>query len=273
MADQDQGWVPTDLKTHIPHPARIYDYLLGGKTNFAPDRKAAESGIAAAPEVRDIARANRDFLVRAVRFLAAEQGIRQFIDIGTGIPTSPNVHEVAQAIDPDVRAVYVDNDPIVLVHARALMAGPGHGATTVVQADLREPAAILANPNLTAVIDFSRPVGILLISVLHHIADADDPAGIVAQLVAPAASGSFLVLAHLGEDLRPEKSAAVAGAASKVAVTLIPRRRDQILGFLNGLDLVEPGLVQIPLWRPDGKQTADVNPERVWSYAAVARKP
>jgi hypothetical protein len=273
MTSQDQGWAPTELYADVAHPARIYDYLLGGMDNFAADRAAAESGIAAAPEVRDIARANRDFLSRAVRFVAAELGIRQFIDIGTGIPTSPNVHEVAQAIAPDASVVYVDNDPIVSTHARALMAGPGHGATTAVQADLREPQVILTHPDLTAIIDFSRPVAILLIAVLHHIADTDNPAGIVTQLLAPAAPGSVLVLAHLAEDLMPANSRAVAEAASKAAVTLIPRRRDQILGLLHGLDLVEPGLVQVPLWRPDANPRADVNADRVWSYAAVARKP
>jgi SAM-dependent methyltransferase len=271
VTQQDKGRASTQLNADVPHPARIYDYLLGGKDNFDADRKAARAGIAAAPEVRDIARANRQFLVRAVKF-AARRGIRQFIDIGTGIPTSPNVHEVAQSTAPDARVVYVDNDPIVLVHARALMAGPGHGATTVVHADLRDPQAILTHPDVTQVIDFDQPVAILLIAVLHHLTDSDNPAGIVARLLAPAATGSLLILSHLAEDLRPAQSAGVAGAAKKAAVTLIPRRRDQVLGFLDGLDLVEPGLVQIPLWRPDVTQNANVNPDRVWSYAAVAHK-
>jgi hypothetical protein len=270
MTDQEQDRATSELNPNVPHPARIYDYLLGGKDNYPADRAAAERGIAAAPEVRDLARANRKFLVRAVRFLA-ESGIRQFIDIGTGIPTSPNVHEVAQAVAPDARVVYVDNDPLVLVHARALLAGPGRGVTTIIQADLRDPQAILTHPDLAKVIDFREPVAILLIAILHHIADVDDPVGIVARLLAPVSPGSYLVLSQLGADLKPERSAAVASAARSDAVTLIPRRRDEILGFFSGLDLVEPGLVQLPLWRPNGEVEDD--PDLIWFYAGVARKP
>lgn len=266
--DQDEDVV--ELNTEVPHPARIYDYLLGGKDNFAADRAAAEAGIAAAPEVRLIARANRDFLVRAVRHLA-ERGIRQFIDIGTGIPTSPNVHEVAQGVDPATRVVYVDNDPMVLVHARALMSGPGHGGTAVIQADLRRPTEILTDPRLTDMIDFGRPVGLLLVAVLHHLRDDDDPARLVRELMEPLAPGSHAVLAHLGEDLRPAESSAVAGAAGRSSVTLVPRGREQVLGFLEGLELVDPGLVQVPYWRPTEPVGDDA--QRVWSYAAVARKP
>ncbi len=271
----EQGEAPVRLNTNIPHPARIYDYLLGGKDNFPADRAAAEAALAAGPEGRAIARANRRFLVRAVRFLA-EAGIRQFIDIGTGIPTSPNVHEVAQTVAPDARVVYVDNDPIVLLHARALMAGPGQGATTIVQADLHEPEAILAHPELVKVIDFSQPVAILLIAVLHHIHDEDDPAGIVARLLVPACSGSYVVISQLAQDIRPDRSTAVADVARRAGVTLLPRRRDQVLRFFNGLDLVEPGLVQPPLWRPDPDRNVredEENLDLIWFYAGVARKP
>ena len=266
----EHGTAPAALNTGVAHPARVYDYLLGGKDNFAADRAAAEAGIAAAPEVRDIARANRAFLVRAVRFVAADLGVRQFLDIGTGIPTSPNVHEVAQAVDPSARVVYVDNDPIVAAHARALMAGPGQGVTGVVQADLRDPESVLAHKGVTGVLDLAQPVAVLLIAVLHHLTDADDPAGVVAQLLAPLAPGSALVFAHLGRDLRPDASGAVAGAANRSAVTLVPRDRAQIEEILAGVDLVDPGLVRLPRWRP----VVDPDPEldRVWAYAAVGVK-
>jgi hypothetical protein len=271
MTDRDQGGAAIELNTNVAHPARVYDYLLGGKDNFPADRAAAERGLAAAPEVRDTVRANRAFLVRAVRFLA-ESGVRQFIDVGTGIPTRPNVHEVAQAVAPDTRVVYVDNDPIVLVHARALMAGPGHGATTVIQADLRDPQAILSHPQLTELIDFSQPVAIVLVAVLHLLADGEDPAGIVRQLLAPASSGSYLVLSHSGLDFNPERSRAVSASAARDGVTLVARPHADILGFFKGFDLVEPGLVQVSQWRPDHELTDDER-ARVWTYAGVARKP
>ena len=262
---------PVDLNTNVAHPARAYDYLLGGKDNYPADRDSAERVLAFAPEMRDTVRANRAFLVRAVRF-AAEQGIRQFIDIGTGIPTSPNVHEVAQAVTPDARVVYVDNDPIVLAHARALMAGHGRGATTIIEADLRNPGAILAHPDLVRVIDFSQPVAILLVAILHLLPDTDDPAGIVARLLAPAVTGSYLILSHFGRDFDDERSMAVSAATARDGVTLIPRWHAEILSWFDGLDLVEPGLVQVALWRPD-EEVTDEERNRVWTYAGVARKP
>src|SRR6266498_5782777 len=273
MTTQDQGRAEFD--SSVPHPARIYDYLLGGKDNYPADRAAAEATLAVGPEGRAIARANRRFLVRAVRFLA-EQGIRQFIDIGTGIPTSPNVHEVAQAVAPGARVVYVDNDPLVLAHARALLRSHGPGETRFLHADLRDPEAILGDPDLRALIDFAQPLAVLLVATLHHIPDADDPAGIVTRLLAPAGSGSYLVVSQLASDLKPERAAGVAAAAKRSGVTLLPRRRDQVLRFFAGLDLVEPGLVQPPLWRPDpGRDPSEEeeNLDLVWFYAGVARKP
>jgi SAM-dependent methyltransferase len=269
--EQDEGQAPIDLHTDRPHPARVYDYLLGGKTHFAADRESGERGLAAAPQMRDTVKANRAFLVRAVRFLA-EQGVRQFLDIGTGIPTSPNVHETAQKVAPDSRVVYVDNDPIVLQHARALMAGPGRGETRIVQADLRDPQAVLNHPDLAKLIDFDQPVAVLLVAVLHLMADDDDPAGIVAQLLAPMCSGSYLALSHLGRDFNEERQMAVSASAARDNITLIPRWRDEILGWVDGLDLVEPGLVQVVTWRPDGEVSAEER-ARVWTYAGVARKP
>ena len=269
MTNQERQ--PVEFDSSVPHPARIYDYLLGGKDNYPADQAAAEHGLAAAPAVRDTARANRAFLVRAVRFLA-EQGIRQFIDIGTGIPTSPNVHEIVQALLPDARVVYVDNDPLVLSHARALLRSYPPGESRFIQADLRQPEAIFADPNLVELIDFSQPVAILLIAILHHIPDAGDPAGIVARLLAPAASGSYLVLSQFGRDFDVERSMALSAAAERDGVTLVPRWRDTILGFFGGLDLVEPGLVPVVMWRPDGEVSAEER-ARVWVYGGVARKP
>jgi hypothetical protein len=268
--------VESGFDSSVPHPARIYDYLLGGKDNFPADRDAAEATLAKGPEGRAIARANRQFMARAVRYLAAEAGIHQFLDIGTGIPTSPNVHQVAQAVAPDARVVYVDNDALVLTHARALMRTQGPGATTFIQADLREPKAILGHPSLTQLIDFGQPLAILLVAILHHIPDADDPAGIVARLLEPACSGSYLVVSQLAADLRPERAAAVSEAAREQGVTLLPRRREEVLRFFNGLELVEPGLVQPPLWHPDPDRDVsrpEENLNDVWFYAGVARKP
>jgi len=264
--------MPIDLKTNVAHPARVYDYLLGGKDNFPADREHVERAIAVAPEMRSNAQANRQFLVRAVRFLA-EQGIRQFIDLGTGIPTSPNVHEVAQAVAPDAHIVYVDNDPIVLVHARALMASGPQGATAYIDADLREPEAILGHLGVAELIDFDQPVGILLIATLHLVPDADDPAGIVRRLLAPAAPGSYLVISQFALDVDEQKAQAVAAAAKHDGITLVPRRHEEILRFFDGLDLLDPGLVLVPRWRPDSSAEPIPYEERVWLYAGVARKP
>jgi hypothetical protein len=271
----DQSSV-SEFDASVPDPARIYDYLLGGKDNFPADRAAAEATLAKGPEGKDIARANRRFLVRAVRYLAAEAGIRQFLDIGTGIPTSPNVHEVAQKVAPDTRVVYVDNSKLVLAHARALMRTQGPGATRFILADLREPEAILKHPQFTELIDLRQPLAVLLVAILHHIPDDDDPAGIVAQLLAPAASGSYLVVSQLAADLQPDRAAAVSQAAREQGVTLLPRRREEVLRFFTGLELVDPGLVQPPLWRPDPDRKLDDPVEdlnRIWFYAGVARKP
>ncbi|MHA6765531.1 SAM-dependent methyltransferase [Streptacidiphilus sp. PAMC 29251] len=202
-----EDWVPPPIDTSVPHPARMYDYYLGGKDNFPADREAAEKVIAAGVHARDFARANRAFLGRVIRFLA-EQGITQFLDIGTGIPAVGNTHEVAQQTNPAARVVYVDNDPIVLTHARALMAGHGQGATTVIQADLRDPAAILAHPKVRAAIDFDRPVGLILVAVLHFIRDEENPDAITKLLRDALPSGSFLAISHgTGGDTRAPETA------------------------------------------------------------------
>ena len=260
---------PPEIDVSVAHPARVYDYLLGGKDNFPADREAAEHVLAVAPGRRDSARANRAWLARAVRFLA-QQGIRQFLDIGTGIPTSPNVHEVAQGIAPESRVVYVDNDPIVHVHARALLTTSPEGATDYLDADLRDPERILKGAAQT--LDFSRPVGLILCAILHLIATSDDPHGIVRRLLAALAPGSFLALSHLCRDVDEAGAAAMSAAYARDGITLVPRSRAEILRFFDGLELVEPGLVQVPLWRPDPGSELPADLHHVWSFGGVARK-
>jgi len=263
VTDQEPGFPGIDAST--PHPARIYDYFLGGKDNFPADREAAEMLLAVAPEARDLARQNRAFLGRVVRFLAVEAGIRQFIDIGTGIPTQGNVHEIAHATAPAARVVYVDNDPIVLVHSRALLAGVN---TTIIEGDLRQPDAILNDPKLRRVIDFDQPVAVLLVAILHFIADAEDPAGIVARLRDGMAPGSYLAISHGTADFHPEATPTAARAYDRTTAQLSPRSHAEVERFFDGFELLEPGLVPISLWRPDG----DI-PEGKGVYGGIGRKP
>ncbi|WP_354639509.1 SAM-dependent methyltransferase [Kitasatospora camelliae] len=262
---------PVDLRPEIPHPARMYDYYLGGKDNFPADREAAEKVLGLSPLVRISALANRAFLQRAVRHLA-EQGVRQFLDIGTGIPTAGNTHEVAQRVHPDARVAYLDNDPIVLVHSRALLAGTGHGGVTVLQADLRDPKAILSDPQVRSVLDLDRPVALLLFAILHFIDDADDPYGIVRTLVDALPSGSYLAMSHGTADFSTPDQAAKGPAVYRNATAqLTMRSREQVLRFFDGLELQEPGLVTAPLWRPD--QPAQPTDGEVAIWAGVGRKP
>jgi hypothetical protein len=258
-----------DLRIDVPHPARIYDYWLGGKDNFAADREAAEAVIAVRPTVvRDI-RANRAFLRRAVARLASEAGIRQFLDIGTGIPTEPNLHEVVQAVIPSARIVYVDNDPIVLSHARALLASSRDGETAYIDADLREPAKILAQAAGT--LDFTRPAALVLVGVLHLIGADEDPEGIIRQLVAALAPGSYLVVNAPASDVHAEVAAEGARRLAQMGSTPVTRRtREEVAAFLAGLELVEPGVVQTHRWHPDPGISTDEYEVSAW--AAVGRK-
>jgi SAM-dependent methyltransferase len=236
------------LDTSVAHQARIYDYWLGGKDNFAADRKAAEEAAAAYPGVVTGARANRQFLARAVRYLAADRGIRQFLDIGTGIPTANNTHEVAQAAAPDSRVVYVDYDPVVLLHARTLLASHGQGLVEYVDADLRDTDTILEQAS--QVLDFSRPVAIMLIAILHAIEDDDDPYQIVAKLMDAVPPGSYLILSHVASDIDPEQIADATARLNQVSrqhFTL--RDHAQVLRFFDGLELLEPGVVRVEEWR------------------------
>jgi hypothetical protein len=263
-----------DLHTDRPHPARVYDYLLGGKDNFEADRAAAEEGIRANPASRIPPRENRAFLGRAVRYLAGEAGIRQFLDIGTGIPTTPNVHQVAQRVAPDARVVYVDNDPIVLAHARALMTGTPQGRTEYIDADIRDVDAILDAPGLRATIDRDQPIALLLIAILHFVGDADDPYGIVKRLVDALPSGSYLAISHLTGDFDAAAWERVAAIYRRTGVTMQVRPKPQIERFFEGLELVEPGLEVLTRWRPDPDEDPDrATDTQVAVYGAVARKP
>jgi SAM-dependent methyltransferase len=256
MTEQDVG-------ADIAHPARVYDYWLGGTDNFDADRAAAEQVMRFMPEILDTVRGNRRFLARAVGFLR-EAGIRQFIDIGSGLPNRPNVHEVAQAGDPDARVVYVDNDPLVFSRAAALTAPD---RVTVVQADLRDVDEVLARAG--ELLDLTRPAGLLFVGCLHHIIDADDPAGIVARYLSALAPGSYLVVSHVTNERAPEKMRANSEVAESSGAVLIPRGKDAILRMFNGRELVEPGLVLVSYWRPEGGEPGP-DADRAWAYGGVA---
>lgn len=261
---QPGNGVPADVRADIAHPARVYDYWLGGKDNFAADRAAAEQVMQVMPEILDTVRGNRQFLRRAVGFLR-DAGIRQFIDIGSGLPNSPNVHEIAQADHPDARVVYVDNDPVVFLDTEALLAG--NKATAVVRADLREVDEVLAAAG--ELLDFTQPIGLLFVGCLHHIVDSDDPAGLVARYLAALAPGSYLVISHVTNDLSPEKMRANSEVAESSGAVLIPRGQDAISRMFNGRELIDPGLVLVSYWRPDGGDPGP-NAERSWAYGGVA---
>ena len=264
--------LPQDINTDVAHPARVYDYWLGGKDNFPADRALAEMMIQAIPNMRGLAAANRSFLRRAVRYLAVEAGVRQFLDIGTGIPTSPNVHEVAQEAAPDARVVYVDNDPIVLAHARALLTSQAAGETAFIMADLREPKSILDHPTLAATLDLSQPVAVMLVAVLMYFRDTDDPNPfeMVATVMEPMPSGSYLAVTHPTPDFNPEETARAVAAAEAAGITLVPRGQAEIARFFSGLDVVDPGVTPVLSWRPD-EPPAD--PRSAYYWAGIARKP
>jgi hypothetical protein len=261
------GTPPFD--TSVAHQARVYDYFLGGKDNYAADRAAAEAALRANPDLAPSAYANRAFLGRAIRYLADEAGIRQFLDIGTGIPTAGNTHQVAQAIAPESRIVYVDYDPIVLAHARALLTSHESGATEYIDADLRDTQAIL--DQAAKLLDFSKPVAVTLISILHAIPDSDNPHAIVARLLDAVPSGSFLAISHMGSDLMAAQTLReldeVWKRTSQQQYT--PRGRDQMARFFDGTDLVKPGLVRVEEWHPE-PGTGVARKSIMWS--AVGRK-
>ena len=253
----------------VAHVARVYDYLLGGKDNFAADREAAEQAMRINPDIVSTARANRAFLVRTTTYLVTQAGIRQFLDIGTGMPTNNNIHEVAQSIAPESRVVYVDHDPIVLSHARARLTSSPEGVTDYIEADLRQPRKILVEAART--LDFSRPVAIMLISILHLILDRDDPYDLVSQLVNAVVPGSYVVISHAASDIDSGAMISMANRLNELmAQQSVPRTHREVAAFFAGLDLVEPGLVRVPEWRPASVADSAV---RAQMWGAVARKP
>jgi hypothetical protein len=270
-ADGDPGsaGVP-GFDTGVAHQARMYDYLLGGKDNYAADRAQTEAALKVYPEWAFTARANRAFLGRAVRYLAADAGIRQFLDIGTGIPTANNTHQVAQAIAPESRVVYVDYDPVVLAHARALLTSSDAGATEYIDSDLRDTSTILEQAG--RLLDFTKPVAVTLVAILHAIPDADDPHAIVARLIGAVPSGSYLAVSHLGLEFLPPETLRQMQDLSRgnIQQEFAYRSRDEVARFFAGLDLVEPGIVPLQDWRPE---PGTANPGTSAMWCAMGRKP
>jgi S-adenosyl methyltransferase len=257
------------LDTTVAHPARVCDFWLGGKDNFAADRKAGEAGITAFPGAVPSARANREFLARTVGYLTERAGVRQFLDIGPGLPSADSTHEIAQAIAPDCRVVYVDNDPVVLLHTQARLTGSASGATGYVDADLRDPEGLLRA--VGALLDLSEPVAVLLFGILHFIADDEGPYLIVDALMDAMPPGSYLAVSHFAKDLYPEQMARFARVLDEnLSVGTVLRYRAEVSRFFRRLDLVEPGVVQVPDWHPRSEVEADAT-AAVWG--GVGRKP
>ena len=268
-ADDTGGDGGTGIDTTVPHSARIWNYWLGGKDNYAVDRMAGDQTIAVLPEIVDIARASREFLARVVRYLAADAGIRQFLDIGTGLPTANNTHEVAQRIAPSARVVYVDNDPLVLTHARALLVGSPEGATDYIDADARDVDTILRGA--AATLDFSQPVAITMLGILPFIGDDAVATGIVTKLLAAVPAGSYLALTHSTSEVSGERVVEAVRQWNQVAPTPYTLRSpEQIAVFFDGLKMVEPGLVPCPRWRPDPGDAAGARD--MDEYCGLGRK-
>jgi S-adenosyl methyltransferase len=280
MAD-GQEWMrpstrpPVELHTDRPHPARVYDVLLGGKTNYAADRLAAEQTMAALPSAAATARHNRAFMHRVARHLVKDAGIRQFLDIGTGIPTPPNLHEVAQCVAPRSRVVYVDNDPIVLTHSRALHTSHPQGRTAYLHGDLCEPERILRDPELRGTLDLGRPVALTLVAVLHWLPADQDPYAIVRLLMSGLASGSYLALTHATGDFERAAMDEISDTFRRSGANVTTRGKDEVIHFFDGLDLVEPGVQVVQRWRPEetGTLTEPLGDTRIPLYGGVARKP
>jgi hypothetical protein len=254
------------IDTSRAHPARIYDYWLGGKDNFAADREAAELALQAYPELAQAVQSNRAFLGRAVRYLAAH-GVRQFLDIGTGLPAAGNTHEIAQGEAPDSRIVYVDSDPVVLLHAQALLTSASAGACDYIQADLRDWGTIVTGAART--IDLREPVALMLLAVLQFIPDSDDPYGLVSSLVAALPRGSYLVISHPTDDFNPKKGESMKVYNQRSAEQAVLRGQAATGRFFDGLELLEPGVVPVAQWRPDSDLTA-ARPSSMW--CGVARR-
>lgn len=267
------GWTPPTIDTTRAHPSRRYDYWLGGKDNYAVDRESSAAVEAVFPTIRLAARENRNFLGRAVSYLAGAAGIRQFLDIGTGLPAADNVHTVAQSVDPSCRVVYVDNDPIVLAHARALLHGTTKGATAYIDADLRQPESILSAPALRATLDLTEPVALTLVAIMHFITDENRPYELVNELLRALAPGSYLVMTHATYDyLPPEQRERAAEANVRSGVTFRQRSQAEFSKFFDGLDMIDPGITSVLRWRPP-IQPAQQTVEAVSMLCGVAQIP
>jgi SAM-dependent methyltransferase len=274
MGDLPAAEAPVpEIDTSRPHPARIYDYYLGGKDHFAADREAADKVLAAFPSIRTAARENRAFLGRAVRYLAGQAGIRQFLDIGTGLPTASNVHEIAQGVAPSSRVVYADNDPMVLAHAQALLTSGPEGRTAYIHADLRQPDKILIHPVTRDVLDFTQPVALILVATLHFIPDENKPAEIIATLLDALPPGSYLVASH-GTGEHSPTGTPVGGRTFRASGIPFQQRNSGDFARLafSGLELVPPGVVLVSEWRPEGTGPR-LAPTEVRNYGGIARKP
>jgi S-adenosyl methyltransferase len=266
----EPGWVPPGIDTTRANVARVYDYWVGGDHNFQADRDLARTITALDPNIRATMRANRAFLGRVVRFLAGQAGIRQFLDIGSGIPTENNVHQVAQETAPGSRVVYVDNDDIAVAHSRLLLAD--NPDATIIQADLREPEKILADPETQLLIDFTQPAAVFLVAVMHFIPDTGQVADIVATLRDALAPGSYLVICHACRDEQPGLATSFEAVYnSRVTAQLTMRSRAEIARLCDGFTLLEPGLVWIPQWRPDSPGDVPEDPSKYWALVGVGR--
>jgi O-methyltransferase involved in polyketide biosynthesis len=264
--------VTPELNTDVPHSARIYDYLLGGKDNFAADRAAAAAITGDWPHLPVSMRANRAYMARQARFIAAELGVRQFLDIGAGLPTAPNLHEVVQAVAPESRVMYVDNDPIVLVHARALLGGSPRGRTAYLDADLHDPDAIVTSKQFSETFDLSRPVALSLIAVLQFLVDEDEVHRIIDRLMTPLPPGSVLAISTVTADSAPDEVTKGMAAYAARGIPEKIRDRAEVESLFRGFELIDPGVVLVNRWRPDDAARAFPD-EHVHMYGGVARKP
>jgi hypothetical protein len=263
-------WAPVGIDLDRPSAARVYDFYLGGFHNFAADREMGRQAVQMWPDLPEIMQANRGFLRRAVEYLAGA-GVRKYLDLGSGIPTVGNVHEVAQRVAPDARVVYVDNDPVAVEHSRAILTGDDR--TAVVHADLRDPDSMLTDPAVRDLLDSEGPTAVLMVAVLHFIPDDADPAALVARLRDAVPSGSYLALSHATAGEQVDRAAEHRSLYQRTATPMTMRNREQVQRFFDGYDLVEPGVVYLPQWRPDAGTTGTDRPERMTGLAGVGRKP
>jgi hypothetical protein len=268
---EDADWIPPGIDTTKASVARVYDWWLGGEHNFRVDQDAARAMIAVEPKARTIAQEYRGFLIRAVRYLAGEAGIRQFLDIGSGIPTAQNVHQVAQETAPGSRVVYVDSDDVAVAHSKLLLEGNPDAAA--IHSDLRDPQAILDHPETRRLLDFTKPVALLLAAVLHFIPNSDDPEQILATLTSPLIPGSYLAISHACRDTIPDRASAYETAySSRIAARSTFRTREQITRLFEGFTLIEPGLVWLPEWRPGSPADVLEDPSALWGVAGVGKR-